>query len=276
MQIVKVLNNSSAIVIDGDQESIVMGNGLAFGKTNGDLIEEAKVERQFFATPNFSNEKLQELFERLSYQDSALAFDIIEHFKAQLPYSLNDMIYLVLSDHISFSIQRAKDGIYVPNAVLNEVQIFYPEEYLLGLWAVEQINAHAGVHLQEDEAGFIALHIVNSRWQSEETKTEQDFSKIIKDLVIILNETYDCDFAEDPVNYHRLVTHLKYFLFREFGMQSVHTDDFGYFDQIILEFPAAYHGAEKIEQYFQTFFHRRLPKEEKVFLTIHINRILQN
>lgn len=58
--------------------------------------------------------------------------------------------------------------------------------------------------------------------------------------------------------------------------QQVQVDDFGYFDQVIQDFPHAYLGAQKISQYLETFFGHQVPKEEKVFLTIHINRILQN
>lgn len=247
MKIIKVLNNSSAIVTDGDHESIVMGNGLSFGKKPGDEVDPAKVEKKYYATSIFSNDKFKALLEKISYEDSLLAFDIIEYFKKELNYQLNDMIYLSLADHISFAIQRARDGIEIPNAVLNEVQMFYPEEYRLGEWATNQINQAAGVNLQADEAGYIALHIINARWQSEETKTEQDFGKIINDMIALLNETYERDFSRDQVNYHRLVTHLKYFLFREFGMEKIHTDDFGYFDQVINDFPEAYQGAEKID-----------------------------
>ncbi len=277
MEIVKVLNNSSAIVIDNDKESIVMGNGLSFGKKIGNSIDEKKVEKQFFAKPNVSNEKLQALFEKISYDNSLLAFDIIEHLKKHLSYKVDDMIYLTLTDHISFTIQRAQDNIYIPNAILHEVQFFYPEEYKLGLWAVEVINKHAHIHLKEDEAGFIAVHIVNSKLHATDIQQEQDFSKIIKDLIYILNIEYSCNFHDDSINYHRLITHLKFFLIREFNYDSTaHIDDFGYFDQIVNDFPKAYHGAEKINQYFQNFFNRTLPKEEKIFLTIHINRILQN
>lgn len=32
MKVIKVLNNSAAIVLDDDHEAIVIGNGLSFGK----------------------------------------------------------------------------------------------------------------------------------------------------------------------------------------------------------------------------------------------------
>lgn len=276
MKVIKVLNNSAAIVMENDHEAIVIGNGLSFGKKAGDKIDPNQVERKFVANTNQIDEKFQKLFEKISYEESTLAFEIIEHFKQNLTYPLNDLIYLSLADHISFAIERAKTGVYLPNAVLHEVQMFYPAEYRLGEWAVSLLNERAQVDLQADEAGFIALHIINARWRGE-SHSEQDFNKIISDLIALLNDVYQRDFKQDSINYHRLVTHLKYFLLREFGMkQQVQVDDFGYFDQVIQDFPHAYLGAQKISQYLETFFGHQAPKEEKVFLTIHINRILQN
>lgn len=276
MKVLKVLNNSSAIVQDGNEEMIVMGNGLAFGKKPGDIVDEIKVEKSYVANQSFSNEKFKMIFEKISYHDSALAFDLIEYFKENLTYQLNDMIYLSLTDHISYAIQRAKEGIMLPNAVLHEVQMFYPQEYKLGLAAVAKVNASAGVSLDSDEAGFIALHIINSRWQESSDVKSQDISKIIDDLLVLLKETYKVNFSEDQINFHRLVTHLKYFLLREFDHGIIESNDFEYYDQVIREFPEAYRGADKISEYFATFLHRKIPKEEKVFLTIHINRFLNH
>lgn len=132
MKVIKVLNNSAAIVLDDDHEAIVIGNGLSFGKKSGDEVDPLKVERKFVANTNQIDEKFQKLFEKISYEESSLAFEIIEYFKEQLDYPLNDLIYLSLADHISFAIERAKTGVYLPNAVLHEVQMFYPAEYRLG------------------------------------------------------------------------------------------------------------------------------------------------
>lgn len=275
MEIIKVLTNSSALVKDKGQEFIVMGKGLSFGKRPGDQVELYKVRKKYFANLNFSNEKFKSLFEKISYKDSILAFDIIEHFKKELNYPLNDMIYLSLTDHISFAIERARNGIYIPNEVMHEVQLFYPEEFQLAQWATAEINRAAKTNLRDDEAAYIALHIINARWDTDQSKTEQDYGKIINDMITLLSELYDRRFQDQGIDYHRLVTHLKYFLLREFELPTKRTTDFDYYDHIIKNYPEAYQGAEKLYEYMATFFHRKITKEEKVYLTIHINRILQ-
>ena len=55
MVILKVLNNNAATTIDPDtnNEMVIMGRGLAFGKKSGDEIDKSRIEKIFtldFAT----------------------------------------------------------------------------------------------------------------------------------------------------------------------------------------------------------------------------------
>lgn len=207
-------------------------------------------------------------------EDFELSFDIIDRIKIAVSYQVDDIIYLSLTDHISFAIQRTKDGITIPNAVLNEIQIFYPFEFTLGMWAVEYIYDEINVKLSEHEAGFIALHIINAKRQDGEEDMEKDSAKVVDDLIKIIEDFYEITFEKNEINYHRLVTHLKYFILREFSGNNTEEDEPNLFKMITDEFPEAYAVIENIDQYFQTFYKKELPKSEKVFLTIHINRVL--
>lgn len=276
MKIIQILNNSSAIVSSEEGELIILGKGVAFGKKIGETINENKIERKYLAENIVTSSKFQALIDKIPLKDFELSFDIIARFKLAVPYKLNDIIYISLTDHISFAIQRAKEGIMIPNAVLNEIQIFYPFEFTLGAWAVEYIFEEVGIELTEHEAGFIALHIINAKRQEDETGLERDSMKIVNDLVSIIENFYGITFEKDNVNFHRLVTHLKYFILREFSMGSSEIEEIELFQSIIQKFPEAYAVIENIDQYFQTFYKKKLPQSEKAFLTIHINRVLHH
>lgn len=276
MEILKLLNNSSAVIQDGSHEKIVMGKGIGFGKKVGDIIDDTRIEKVYSLANILSLDKIQLFFEKISYQDSKLAFDLVERFREELDYELNDIIYLSLADHISFALQRAKKSFPIENIVLHEVQMFYPKEHALGQWAVKKIQNERGITLDHDEAGFIALHIINARWQSSEKTNISEISKIIDDLVVILTNEYKIDFRNDNVNYNRLITHLKYLLFRYFNITDRCLNEFKDFDNVKKLFPDAYNGTQKINEYFSTFLKKKISQEEKVYLTIHINRFLSN
>ena len=81
----------------------------------------------------------------------------MEHVQEKLQKPLNETLVLMVSDHISFAIERQKKGLDLTNALLWEIKKFYPDEYQLGLNALDIIQR---------EARFLAMHIVNAQYGS--------------------------------------------------------------------------------------------------------------
>ena len=60
--------------------------------------------------------------------------------KDHLKLKLNQSIYVTLTDHINFAIERVSQGIEPQNALLWEIKRFYPQEFQLGIYALELIQ----------------------------------------------------------------------------------------------------------------------------------------
>lgn len=69
------------------------------------------------------------------------------------------------------------------------------------------------VILPEDEAGFIALHIVNAQMDDNYNGIQEigEVTKLIHQIVNIVKYHFQIKFDEESVYYHRFVTHLKFF-----------------------------------------------------------------
>ena len=74
----------------------------------------------------------------------------------------DDSLYISLTDHIHTSIEQYKEGVYLKNHMLFEIKNFYPKEFELGLLTIKLIKEKYGINMEEDEAAFLALHIVSS------------------------------------------------------------------------------------------------------------------
>jgi beta-glucoside operon transcriptional antiterminator len=61
------------------------------------------------------------------------------------------------------AIDRANKGKIVRNVLLWEISRFYNYEYLIGKETLKIIEKRHGVKLNDSEAGFIALHLVNAQ-----------------------------------------------------------------------------------------------------------------
>jgi len=109
------------------------------------------------------------------------------------------------------------------NALLWEIKRFYNHKFLIGKEALQIIKNKLGIQLPEDEAGFIALHIVNAQLEMSEPsqpsiRNGEDNSTSIKHCEILFQDGLD----EYSLNDERFVTHLKIFVQRLFSGVDLH------------------------------------------------------
>lgn len=69
MRLKKAFNNNALLALDdNDEEVIVMGKGIAFGKKSGDLIDESLIQKKFVFDKSELNEKFSQLFDEIPQQ----------------------------------------------------------------------------------------------------------------------------------------------------------------------------------------------------------------
>lgn len=164
----KVINNNiiSAYEKSG-AEVIVMGRGIGFKKKQGEVVPADQISKIFRIKSRTLTEQFKELLANMPLERVRISDEIISHAKDHLKLKLNQSIYVTLTDHINFAIERVSQGIEPQNALLWEIKRFYPQEFQLGIYALELIQDRLGILLPEDEAGFIALHFVNAEYGTD-------------------------------------------------------------------------------------------------------------
>ncbi len=158
------------------------------------------------------------------------------------------------------------------NALLWEIKKFYQTEYQLGIRALEIIRNRLGVTLLEDEAGFIALHIVNAELDTDMSDMMK-ITTLIQDILEITKNYYKITLDVDSLHYERFITHLKYFGQRLFNNKSIKDHDFNLQTMIKENYNSDYKCAEIINDYIKEKYNRELTGEEMMYLTIHLKRI---
>lgn len=274
MKIHKVINNNVVSAFDeAGQELVVMGRGLAFQKKPGQEVEEAKIEKIFTLKDpqTFNNFKL--LLREIPAALMSDVEDIIQDAKETLDTELSEKIYLSLPDHIHFSIERYNQGIEIKNGILWEIKQIYKDEFAVGMRAVERINHSFDVELPEDEAAFVAIHILEASL-NDNTDQTVNTTKFIQHIINIVKYHFNVEFDEDSLNYGRFITHLKYFAQRVFHGSHYKNDD----DYLYIMFKQKHKEAskctEKIKGFIKKEYDHDLTNEEMLYLTIHIERVV--
>jgi beta-glucoside operon transcriptional antiterminator len=274
MKIAKVYNNNVISTFnEKNEELVVMGKGLAFQKKPGDHVDKDKIEKIFA----LKNEDISEKFKTLLYEVPAEYMEITEEIikiaKSRLGRILNDSIYISLTDHIHFAVDRNQKGYDIKNALLWEIKRFYKEEFSIGLKAIKLVNEKIGVLLPEDEAGFIAMHIVNSGL-NEEMPNVANITRVMQDILNIVKYHYKINFDEESLNYFRFVTHLKFFAQRLYSKNYIEDDDPFLYDSFKQKHKDVIECTEKINDYIVDQFDHNLTNNEKLYLAIHIQRVV--
>ncbi|PKM65847.1 MAG: transcription antiterminator LicT [Firmicutes bacterium HGW-Firmicutes-2] len=274
MKIKKVLNNNAVIALnDKNEELVVTGLGLAFQKRPGEYLAVEKIERIFTMENKEISRKLRDLISEIPLQYVEVTEEIITYAKEKNGKNLNENIYLTLTDHISFAIERSKQEINMSNPMKWEIRRFYEDEYNIGLAALDIINNRLGVELPKDEAASIAMHLVNAELNEEMPKVV-NMIKIIQDALNIIKYHYRVELEEDSLSYQRLVTHLKFFAQRIINCENTDKSEDHLFEIISRQYEEAYLCAQKIKKYAKEKYDFIISKAELTYLIVHIERVI--
>lgn len=271
----KVINNNVVSAYDDEQhELVIMGRGIAFQKKSGDPIDEERIEKVFSIQNKDISEKFKTLLYDIPIEYMQVCEAVIDHARTTLNKNLNDSIYVTLTDHITFAIERHQKGMDIKNALLWEIKRLYKEEFMCGVEAIRIIQDKLNIHLPEDEAGFIAMHIVNAELNEEMPNVIQ-ITKLIQDILNIVKYHFQIDLDEESLNYFRFVTHLKFFGQRLFNETQMENQNEFLYEVVKEKNTAAFQCAEKINDYVQKEYNRSLIEDEMLYLTLHIDRVIK-
>jgi beta-glucoside operon transcriptional antiterminator len=276
VKIEKILNNNAVISIKDNQEVIIIGRGIAFNKRVSEAIDEQKIDKIFTLENEDILKKFKTLIADMPIEYMELSEKIIAYAKTKLGKKLNDSIYIHLTDHIYFAIERYKKNLPIKNGLIWETKQLYKDEYEIGLEALNMICEQTGVILPEDEAGFLALHIVNAEL-NEEMPVVQSMTKVMQEILTIVRYHFKIEFNENSLTFYRFITHLKFFAQRlvKGNHYNSSTDD-DLFMVIKQKYSEAYSCSKKIKKFIENSYTYELTDEEMIYLTIHIERVVKN
>lgn len=269
----KVINNNiiSAYEKSG-AEVIVMERGIGFKKKQGEVVPADQISKIFRIKSRTLTEQFKELLANMPLERVRISDEIISHAKDHLKLKLNQSIYVTLTDHINFAIERVSQGIEPQNALLWEIKRFYPQEFQLGIYALELIQDRLDILLPEDEAGFIALHFVNAEYGTD-IRDAVKFPDQMQAIVDIVERDLGILLDESSLHYERFMTHIKFLIQRIYRKELLSSEDRELSLLMQRKYPREYQCSLKVAEYIMQATGSRLSEEEIMYLSVHIRRV---
>jgi beta-glucoside operon transcriptional antiterminator len=276
MQVYKPINNNIVSAFDEDgMETILIGRGIGYKARTGDEIPELSVQKVFKMSSQRETDRLKELFASIPDAHLEVTDDIFSYARDKLNKRLNERAFISLADHISFAVQRFRQGMDFQNLLLPEVRRLYAQEYAIGLHALDLMERRLGFRFPDDEAASIAMHIFNAEYDvsiGDVFHVTQLLDRVLRHI------TQTMEYALDEGDYHsqRFIAHLKFLAQRVVQKQKLAVKDNKLLDFISLvaeQYPRELTCAREIAVFLREDYGYEMSLEETASMAIHIKRL---
>ncbi|EQC79148.1 Beta-glucoside bgl operon antiterminator,BglGfamily [Enterococcus sp. HSIEG1] len=148
----KVLNSSVVLVDNEGQEMIALGKGIGFGKKAGEQITDSQIDQVFLPIDETRSLQFAELIDEIPIRFFEMTKEIVQLAQQLMPNPLNSTIYLTLSDHLHFAVERQEKGLSITNRLYWEIKNYYAKEYAVAEQALLLLREKYQIFLPEEEA----------------------------------------------------------------------------------------------------------------------------
>ena len=277
MKIKKTYNNNIAMVVNEKGEDVILvGKGIVFGLKKGDDIPVEKAEKKF-ELKGEAKHKFEKIIEETPLDYILVSEKIIAYIKEHSDKKLDDGIYVTLTDHIANTIERIRMGIDFDMTMLLNVKSLYREEYKLALHTIEIMREAFDLKIEDSEANFITLHIVNAEFKSNMMQI-YTITTILDKINEIVKHHFQIN-TQDNYDYDRFTTHCRFFVQRvvnkEYLEQRLPVNK-----EIFLlmkeQSPKQYACINDIAAMLKKQYNYIVNEDEKLYLLIHLNKLTEN
>ena len=273
MIIKRIYNNNVAMVDDDGAERIAIGRGITFGRSRGDELDRAAVEKVFTLDSADSLTRLERLIRGIPSAYLSVSEDIVAMLREELGSTIDDNVLIALTDHISMALERERAEVPCNNPLLMETRRFYKKEFALAGRAQDIIEKRLGIRVSEGEVGFIALHIVNATMKQRADRLVLSI-KMINGILDTVAETFGLTYDEGSVQYERFLRHLQFFSQRVFDKSIAQSEDTFLFHLCKDQYPDALECTERIGTHIEQEYGCVVSDAERGYLVYHIANLV--
>lgn len=272
-RVVKALNHNGVLAIDMDtnKEYILLGKGIGFGKKVNERIEAPEGTHIYLLQQKTERGLVKEMINDIEPNILEIASLII--MEAQKKFEKIDAnILCPLADHIAYAVTRIKNDEQISNPLTQDIKALFPEEYEIACRAKDIIKEKEGVDINEDEIGYIALHI-HSSLGNEKVSQAMEIAMLVRNCITAIEKSTGKKIDIDSLSYNRLMSHIKYMAARILKGETIKLDMNDYISE---RFPKSFEIAEGICKKLGRELKKEVKSVEIGYLAMHIERVFSD
>ncbi|CAM3599113.1 PRD domain-containing protein [Erysipelothrix urinaevulpis] len=274
--IIRVLNHNSVMCSHNtsQQKRILFHKGIGFRRNIGEEITLPEtIEKNLLVLEGDEAETYHSILKRAKDEKLIQAVqEIVEKANEVFDQAINPNLNITLLDHLIFAIERLEQGINITYPFMNELKIYYKEEFEFAGWVLKYLNENTDLSFPKDELSFIVLH-VHASLTKKGVSEVLEFNQINYEVRMIIEREIGQKIEISSRYYMRFVNHLEFAIRRSVQQIPVQNNLNASIASLA---PQEYLIATMVADHISKIYHIKLEESEVGYLALHIHSMIQN
>lgn len=270
-RITKILNHNSFMGIESknNQECLIMGKGVAFGKKVGQTVSVTGDARVYSLKELTDRGEAKEIIKSVSPLCLELANEVLDQAEEEFG-KVDRSILFTMADHLDFAVRRIQNGEQISNPLTDDIRIMFYKEYKVAGCIRDLLKEKLGIRIDEHEIGYIALH-VHAAIVDENVSQAMEIARTVRECICMVEEETGKSIDIMSLGYNRLMNHVRYMVARAIHGEKL---KMSLNDYMSVKFPGPYMTAEKICRKMEKSLKLPIPDIEIGYLAMHLERMM--
>lgn len=252
-----------------DQECLIMGKGVAFGKKVGQIVSVTGDARVYSLKELTDRGEAKEIIKSVSPLCLELANEVLDQAEEEFG-KVDRSILFTMADHLDFAVRRIQNGEQISNPLTDDIRIMFYKEYKVAGCIRDLLKEKLGIRIDEHEIGYIALH-VHAAIVDENVSQAMEIARTVRECICMVEEETGKSIDIMSLGYNRLMNHVRYMVARAIHGEKL---KMSLNDYMYVKFPGPYMTAEKICRKMEKSLKLPIPDIEIGYLAMHLERMM--
>lgn len=154
----KVLNNNGVIAInmEENQEYVLLGKGVGFGKKVSQRFEMPSGCTLYRLAQETERGSAKELAKSVAPEFLEIADEILREAEKTFGDTIDKGILFPLADHISFAVGRIRNHEQISNPLTDDIKVLFYSEFKVAEVLKKILKERMDIEIDEHEVGYVA------------------------------------------------------------------------------------------------------------------------
>ena len=273
----KALNHNTLIAIsmENNQEYLLIGKGIGFGKKVSERFEiPENIECTVYSLHEQTERgKAMDLIKGIEPVYLEIAGKVLAKSE-EVFGKIDKRILFPMADHIAFAVQRIRANEQISNPLTDDIRTLFHMEYKTAECVKDILWEMLQVEIDKHEIGYIALHI-HSAIEDENVALSMQIAMAVRECIRMIEEETGQTIDVMSLSYNRLMNHIRYMVARSIKGEKLKLN---MNDYMSVKFPKSFWMATEVCKQLEKQLHRTSPLDEVEigYLAMHIERVLMD